>query len=237
MWWPPCQRILKTLVEVSKHRNTVFMSFESQPFSNAILWYLWKHTMVWKCIVMYFMLNKLFLSPESSVWTSLINLCITLDNPWKRYNLIKSDVILCKKACMWGCWISGCGSLSHSFTLRIVNSYLFFKKLKSLNILRCYWNLQNLTSLTRKLIACKNKLTGISKLWCLDDWTLALGSKNSVGVLFMDLSKALDCLSHATDKWASMDNFMETRYKISILAILWACLFVSSPSSCGKWIA
>ena len=67
MWWPPCQQFLKTLVEVSKHRNTVFMLFESRPFSNAILWYLWKHTMVWKCIVMYFMLNKPFLSPESKL--------------------------------------------------------------------------------------------------------------------------------------------------------------------------
>ena len=45
------QRFLKTLVEVSKHRNTVFMLFESQPFSNAVLWYLWKYTMVWKCII------------------------------------------------------------------------------------------------------------------------------------------------------------------------------------------
>ena len=61
-----CQRFLKTLVGVSKHRNTVFMLFESRSFSSAILWYLWKHTMVWKCIVMYFMLNKPFLSPVHS---------------------------------------------------------------------------------------------------------------------------------------------------------------------------
>ena len=41
------------------------MLFESRPFSNAILWCLWKHTRVYKCIVMYFMLNKKFLSPKS----------------------------------------------------------------------------------------------------------------------------------------------------------------------------
>ena len=32
---------------------------------------------------------------------------------------------------------------------------------------------------------------------CVDDWKLALDSKNYVGFLFMDLSKAFDCLIHS----------------------------------------
>ena len=32
---------------------------------------------------------------------------------------------------------------------------------------------------------------------CVDDWKLALDSKNYVGVLFMDLSKTFDCLPHS----------------------------------------
>ena len=46
------------------------MLFESRPFSNAILWCLWKHTMVYKCVVMYFMLNKKFLNPKSHMVVS-----------------------------------------------------------------------------------------------------------------------------------------------------------------------
>ena len=36
-----------------------------------------------------------------------------------------------------------------------------------------------------------------TKSKCVDDWKLALDSKNYVGVLFMDLSKAFDCLPHS----------------------------------------
>ena len=58
-----------SLVEVSKHRNTI-CCFESWPFSNAILWCLWK-PMVYKCIVIYFILNQPFLWPFSFFNNSL----------------------------------------------------------------------------------------------------------------------------------------------------------------------
>ena len=52
--------------------------------------------------------------------------------------------------------------------------------------------LEDLLCAYRKGYSCQALLSK-----CVDDWKLALDSKNYVGVLFMDLSKAFDCLPHS----------------------------------------
>ena len=52
--------------------------------------------------------------------------------------------------------------------------------------------LEDLLCAYRKGYSCQALLSK-----CVDDWKLALDSKNYVGVLFMDLSKIFDCLPHS----------------------------------------
>ena len=51
---------------------------------------------------------------------------------------------------------------------------------------------ENMLCLFRRGYSCESLLTK-----CIDDWKVALDDKNSVGAIFMDLSKAFDCLPHS----------------------------------------
>ena len=51
---------------------------------------------------------------------------------------------------------------------------------------------ENMLCAFRRGYSCESLLTK-----CIDDWKVALDDKNSVGAIFMDLSKAFDCLPHS----------------------------------------